>query len=303
MCKICNTAPVYILQSGQKLCKNCFTKYIEKKVVRTITTYKLFDKKDNLVVAISGGKDSLTCLHILNKIQKKRRSKISAILIDEGIKHYRDSTIKDAKKLCRQEKIQLKIFSFKKEFKNSLDEFIKTKKIKNPCTLCGILRRYLINKAARKLHATKLATGHNLDDEAQAILMNQFKGNIEFSAKLGPKTGVLMHEKFIPRIKPLYFITEKETALYSKLKGFITKYKECPYTEFSFRGDVSALLNNFEAKYPGTKNSIVTSFLEILPLLRKKFQRSQINTCKLCKEPAAKEICRHCELLKKLKII
>ncbi len=73
MCKNCNTNPVYIIQSGTKLCKFCFIHYIERKIYKTIRIYKLIQKRDVIVIGISGGKDSLTCLHILNKILKQRR--------------------------------------------------------------------------------------------------------------------------------------------------------------------------------------------------------------------------------------
>jgi len=296
MCKNCNKKPAYITQSGTKLCKLCFIHYVERKVLKTIRIYKLIQKKDNIVIGISGGKDSLTCLHILNKILKERRQKLTAIFIDEGIKNYSDKNLKVTKEFCKKENVKLEIYHYKNEFKDSLIKLIK--KYKNPCTVCGVARRYLLNKKARELNATKLVTGHNLDDEAQSILMNQFKGNIEFSAKLGPKTGMLMHSKFIPRIKPLYFITEEEVKLYSKLKNFKISSLKCPYRDISFRSQVRDLLDKLENKYPGTKQSIVKSFLEILPLIRQKFQKEQIKTCKSCGEPANKEICRFCELMK-----
>ena len=190
-----------------------------------------------------------------------------------------------------------KIASYKKEFGKSLTEMLKTKKI-NACALCGVLRRYMLNKYARKYGATKLATGHNLDDEAQSILMNNFKGNMSFIAKLGPKTGFLMHEKFVPRIKPLYFMTEKETATYCKLRNLPVNFIECPNHKDSFRDKITEMLNNFEAKMPGTKQAIVNSLLEILPDLKKKYKELKIGTCKKCKEPAAQEYCKVCKMLR-----
>lgn len=75
MCKNCNKKPAYVTQSGTKLCKLCFIHYVERKVLKTIRIYKLIQKKDNILIGISGGKDSLTCLHILNKILKKKEDK------------------------------------------------------------------------------------------------------------------------------------------------------------------------------------------------------------------------------------
>ncbi len=296
MCKLCNEKPVYVTQNNKKFCKNCFIRFFERKVYKTIRNYKLIEKKDKVAVGISGGKDSISCLYILNQILSRQGREVHAILIDEGIEGYRNKTIEDAKKFCKENKIPLKIVSVMKEFGFTLDDYLR-KTRKNPCTACGVFRRYLLNRTARELGATKIATGHNLDDEAQTILMNQFKGNVEFSAKLGPITGVLMHEKFVRRIKPLYFMTEKETTIYAFLKKFPINYIECPYFANSLRNRVGVMLNNLEEKYPGTKQGIVNSFLEILVKLRERYQKVKIGTCERCGEPANKEICKACEIL------
>lgn len=303
MCKDCKENPVIRLtNSNISLCKKCFERYFEKKAFKTIRQFNLIDKKDSIVVAVSGGKDSLSTLNILNKLASTQRDlKLTAILIDEGIKGYRDKTIRTAKEYCKKNKINLKIYSFKEEFGYSLDEMIK-KLNEKPCTVCGVLRRQLLNKKARLLKATKLATGHNLDDETQSILMNQFRRNIETSARLGPITGVLRTKAFIPRIKPLYFLTEKEAMTYAFLKNLNTEFVECPYSSDSYRADVRDWINSFEEKYPGTKHSILTAFLEILPLLKEKYKTiDKIKHCKICKEPCSQEICTACSFLEKLR--
>ena len=91
MCKYCKTKPVIFLTNNKKgLCKSCFFKYFEKKVNKTINDFKLINPNEKVGVAISGGKDSLTLLYLLNKLKDKKRFKIEALLIDEGIKGYRD---------------------------------------------------------------------------------------------------------------------------------------------------------------------------------------------------------------------
>src|SRR3989338_1379182 len=104
---------------------------------------------------------------------------------------------------------------------------VKKFKNKTPCSFCGVFRRYLLNYGSKKFKFNKLATGHNLDDEYQSILMNQFRNNPEVSARLGPITGIILDKKFVRRIKPLYFVTEKETTTYSFLKKFPVEYSEC----------------------------------------------------------------------------
>jgi len=298
-CKFCSEKPVIKLTNNEeKLCRSCFIKYFERKAIRTINKYKLIEENDRIVIGISGGKDSLSVLNLLNKYSKKRNNKISitALLIDEGIKNYRNYSIEDAKRFCRENKIKLHIASYKEETGKTLDNMKKHRKDTIACSMCGVLRRYLLNKSSRKLKATKLATGHNLDDEAQSIIMNQFRHNISLSARLGPITGVRKDPRFIPRIKPFYFLTEKEVATYAYLNNLISKFNECPYCEESNRFFVRDMLNDIESKYPGTKHSIVASFLEVLPLLKEKYKNQEINTCKLCKEPASSDICSACKV-------
>jgi len=301
VCKNCEKNPVIKLTNNDvELCKLCFFKYFEKKVRRTISKYKLIEPKDHIIVAVSGGKDSMALLYVLNKL--KKNIKITGMLLDEGIKDYRDGLRKNVIKYCKENKIPLKIYYFKKEFGKALDKMVP--KGEKACNVCGVLRRYLLNKYARKLKATKLATGHNLDDECQSALMNQFRRNIKTSARLGPITGVQEDKRFIKRIKPLYFLLDEEALIYASLKDLpfrSFKYCACPYAVHSYRNSIKKMLNEFEEKYPGTKNNIINSFLEILPLLKKKYT-GEIKSCRSCGEPCSGEICQTCNLVKKLKL-
>ena len=142
----------------------------------------------------------------------------------------------------------------------------------------------------------KLATGHNLDDEAQTILMNQFRNNLSVSARLGPITGLSNNKNFTRRIKPLYFLTEKEIMTYAYLNNLSTDFNECPYSPLNYRSKVRSLVNQIEEIYPGSKHGIVNSFLEILPELKKKYKKENkgIKECLNCGEPSSKDICQSC---------
>lgn len=301
-CNRCKTKPVIQLPNNNiSLCKSCFIKYFERKVRRTIRQYDMIKKGETIAVGLSGGKDSLTTLHVLNDIVSKQRvTKLIAISIDEGIKGYRDKSLETAKKYCSENKIKFHIASFKEEFGYTLDNALKRVGV-IPCTICGVFRRYLINKKARELKADKLATGHNLDDEAQSVIMNMFRNTPETSARLGPVTGIKRYRGFIRRIKPLYFLTEKETMTYAFIKNLTENFSECPYSKESFRNEVRGFLNKFDSKYPASKYSVINSFLEVLPELRKKYKGRKIKYCKYCKEPASNEVCQRCEYVKKLK--
>jgi uncharacterized protein (TIGR00269 family) len=294
---------IHTLQDGKKLSKSQFLEYFEKKVRKTIRTNNLLGKKEKLLVACSGGKDSTTALLLLKKIAAKNKNiRIEAIYIDPSIGDYSKINRGNIEKFCRKNNIKLHITSFREYFGYSLcyiKGLLQQKGIKwKSCMVCGILRRYILNKKAKELKATKLVTGHNLDDEAQNIIMNIFQNHVEVLPRLGPKTG--LQKGFIPRIKPLYFCTEEETKLFSKLNKLQVKYEKCPCRTDAYRKDIAEMLNDFEKHHKATKSSIIRSFLEILPALKQKY-RGRVKTCKNCSEPSAGDICSTCKIIEKLK--
>ena len=302
-CTKCEDKAVY-KGLGQDFCRNHFLDYFESKVERTIKNYSLYSQDDKICIATSGGKDSLALLYATMLYCKKHRIEFFALAIDEGIKGYRDHTLDDLKRFCEKYDIKLNIVSFKEKFGNTLDN-IRDKALndlnKKPCTVCGIFRRTLLNRSAKDFAATKLATGHNLDDEAQSYMMNLFLGNMSHNASLGPTTGLNLNDKFIPRVKPLYFMLERETRLYTLLKGFNIDFQECPNINLSFRAVVRDHINEIERKLPGAKNSIVKAFLEILPTLKDHYKSNKpFKACIKCSDPCAGDICNACRLEEEL---
>ncbi len=257
-----------------------------------------------ICVAVSGGKDSLAVLHLTRKYLQEHNlnNKLFALAIDEGIHEYRATTLQDLGEFCKQWNIPVAVVRSKEVFGHTLDEaypVVNKDTKKKPCNVCGVWRRYLINKCAREAGATKVITGHNLDDEAQAIVMNWFKANTSLAAHLGPISGVEEYELFVPRVKPLYFCPEKEVRLYALLKGFQIQFVECPYARDGYRAQIQDLLNDFEAKYKGTKQGIINSFLDILPLLKERqrqMEKEPIRKCQECGEPAHGSICNACKI-------
>ena len=170
--------------SGETLCKKCFTQSIEAKVRATITRYHMLNFDDHLAVAVSGGKDSLSLLHILAKLKRFRpKTTLTAVTVDEGIAGYRNEALEIAAANCKKLEIPHHIVSFKELYGFTLDEIILKARSKGEteltaCAYCGVLRRKAINIGARQVKANKVATAHTLDDEAQTILMNIFRGDI-----------------------------------------------------------------------------------------------------------------------------
>jgi len=294
---------VISLQHGS-LCKSHFITYFEEKVFKTINKFKLIDRKDKLCIATSGGKDSLTVLYLTKKYLNRYKiqdDNLFALCVDEGIKNYRQNTIEDLQEFCNKYEIPLKVVSSKDEFGAPLDEAypkINKDTKKKPCNVCGVFRRYILNKYARQEGATKVITGHNLDDESQAVVMNLFKANTKLAGRLGPISGIHEQDGFVQRVKPLYMCSEKEVRLYTLLKGFKIDYTECPYSQEGFRHKVQVMLNNFENEYRGTKQGIIKSYLAMLPLLKEHDTQTNesIRSCETCQEPSNKVVCNACEM-------
>ena len=207
-CNKCQDKAVIKLQHGS-LCKKHFIDYFESKVFQTINKFELIRRDDKVCVAASGGKDSLSALYLTKKYFLKYNiplQNLNALIINEGIYGYREKTLQDLQDFCKDQDINLKILSFKEFYGKDLDQaypIINKITGKKPCNICGVWRRQWINIGARELGATKLVTGHNLDDESQVVLMNMFKANVKISAKLGPMSGISNHENFVRRVKPL----------------------------------------------------------------------------------------------------
>ncbi len=291
---------------GRALCKKHFSIDINKKVKKTIREGNLVESGDTIAVGLSGGKDSAVMLEQLVEIFGDRPDiDIVAIAVHEGIDPYRDESISAAKEMCDELGIELKIGRYSDYYDLKMDD-VADAGAKGNCTYCGIMRRDLLNKLCREVGADKMAIGHNLDDEAQAILMNHIKGDMKRMARIGPKKDPVNHEKFTPRIKPLRDVMEKEIALYSRLHdlGVIDR---CPHVqETSLRPLVKSFINRLESEMPGIKYSIVSQGREISDLVEDNIdwddKDNQIEECDKCGEPCSGNLCRKCQLLDEIKV-
>ncbi len=291
--------------SGEKLCGRCFRKSIENKVRGTISKYEMFGPKDKIMVAVSGGKDSVTLLHILTKIEKSfPDATLSAVTVDEGIKRYRDEALKFAKKNCQKLKVEHVVSSFKEMYGYDLDEIVKTiregkEKGLAPCSYCGVLRRRALNKVAREAGVHKLATAHSLDDETQTMLLNIIHGDPLRVVRAKPVLA-MVHPKLVQRVKPICEVPEKEIAFYAYLKRIEFQSFPCPYARTALRNDIRTMLNRIEEKHAGTKFTIFRSIERVRPALAKMAEETKLRNCRECGEPTIGEICRPCQMLQEL---
>jgi uncharacterized protein (TIGR00269 family) len=248
-------------------------------------------------VAVSGGKDSTVCLYILKKLGYD----IIGVTVDSVIGDYTKQNLENLRKTCKKYKIKLKEISFREEFGHSLCYLKSLLHSKGhniqSCSLCGVLRKYLLNKHARKLNLDCIATGHNLDDEAQSFVMNIFRNDINAIRKQGPVSGVGTSIKFVKRVKPLYLIKEKEAERYSKLMGFPVNYGRCPCSIDAFRRNFRDGLTELEKTRPKIKEKIIEYLIINIQEKKSMEKNIEINQCSICGEPSKEDICRACQII------
>lgn len=310
LCTLCGRGESVYMRpySGESLCARCFIKSIEDKTQATISKYGMLEFNDRIAVAVSGGKDSVTLLHILAKIEREfPKSRLFAVTVDEGIKGYRDEAVKIAKENCRKLNVEHLMVSFKELYGYELDEIVKITREKvsrlTPCAYCGVLRRRALNIAAREVNADKLATAHSLDDEAQTILLNILHGNPLRLARVKP-VSVDAHPKLVRRVKPFCEIPEREIAFYAYLRKIRFQSSPCAYASTALRNDIRNALNRLEEKHPGMKFTIFRSIEKIRPALENLAANDEkLGDCRFCGEPTTGDVCMPCRLLNELGVL
>jgi len=252
---------------------------------------------DRIAVAFSGGKDSTALLLLLNRLLPAWDDiSLVAITIDEGIAGYRQETIRSAERLAGHLGIEHAIVSFSGLFGKDLDALLAGRE-ERACSICGILRRKALSQAAGGAGATKLATGHNLDDEAQSVLMNVLRGDL---SRLVRDSGAPSRGCFLPRIKPLMEISEKELAVYLMVSDWFPDLPQCPYTRYALRAEVRSRLSGLEYRHPGTMRRLLEGKDRLEKVLTGVPLGEAITRCRECGEPCSGMICQTCRLIKDL---
>ncbi|MBS1263962.1 MAG: tRNA-5-methyluridine(54) 2-sulfurtransferase [Methanonatronarchaeales archaeon] len=273
--------------SGLHLCQAHFLEDVERKVRREIRSYGV---DGDIVVGLSGGKDSAAALHLLVDVFGEWRDvEVRAVCVHEGISPYRDRGVEAARVSAEAAGIELEVVRMDEELGISMEEVDGNEL--TTCGYCGVFRRRVLNDAALEMGADWLATGHNLDDEAQTVLMNVLRGD---GFRLSVQGGVPERiSGLVPRIKPLRRVPEREVALYVRLRGLRAVTEECPFAESSFRSSVRDLLNGLESARPGTKYSVAS-----LPAsLNVDAGKASLGSCERCGHPSGSSTCPACRHL------
>ena len=299
-CDRCDSPPVeWIRYSGEHLCRGHFLDFVERRVKREIRSQVDLHGGDRIAIGMSGGKDSSTTAALLAKFLGDRRDiELIGITIDEGITSYRPQGIEYARRLCARLGIEHRVLAYAESVGHSMDDVVTLDPEAIPCSYCGPFRREALNRAAREVEADYVATGLNLDDTAQSILMNIARGDIEKLARMGP------HETrqpgLVPRIQPLRMIPEKEVYLYALLRGIEFHDATCPYAERAQRGRFRDIVHRLEEDSPGTRHAILRGYDQMRPLLQAKYPPATLNACARCGEPTVNVVCKACELRERI---
>lgn len=271
-------------------CPECFQHYFENAVNRAIK--KMGISRDiPLMVAVSGGKDSLATWEILHNLGFSTRG----LFIDLQIDEFSRSSRETVQKFAFERGFSWSAYDLKSQFGYTIPELYQIRK-KNFCSLCGRLKRQFINRLATREEYRTVATGHNLDDEASRLLGNLISNRQDFVDKQYPFLPS-PHPRIPAKIKPLYRLEKIEIQYYCELKNIQPVKKQCPFAKGATSNYYQQTLDFLEDKMPGTKRNFLYSYL------RKKknlVYEEPFKTCRECGEPAYSELCGICSLKKSL---
>lgn len=312
-CSKCeNPAIIRIPYASLNLCREHFIQYFEERVERVINKYKMIEGSKKVAVAVSGGKDSTTLLHLMSKFSDKYGFELIGITIDLGINKgdskYSSKSVEYAIKNYEMLGVTYRIVNLIDEYGFSIDDAFK--KLRRPvCSTCGLAKRYVLNKVAIELGADTLATAHNLNDTAQFVLHGYFGGDVENLARL---RAVAPSEKgFVKKIKPLFLSPEKEIATYAILKGIPFITDSCPYVYVRVGSRTQTIIRRkieeLEDEMPGFMMYLVESFEnKVRPALEREYgikeEEKEGHRCKICgmPTPPGRDICSFCAIRLKL---
>lgn len=305
------TAVLHQVYSGQHLCAAHLAKSVRKRVGRALREQLDLpsDARDGdgnpavMLVCISGGKDSAVMLDMLVRILGDRRDlELVCGCVDEGIDGYRVPSMECARELATSfglpfETIAYPDLGFKRmdavvEAMPRLAETHREARGMKACSYCGVFRRQGLNALADRVGARWMALGHNLDDTAQAVLMNLSKGETERILRLAPHTAAPI-DGLVPRILPLRWVPEREIHAHAIGAGLPIHHDACPHAGGALRQKHRAHLAAMEAANPGTMHGLVHSMDQIRALAPKPMG-GDASPCETCGEPSSQVVCQTC---------
>jgi uncharacterized protein (TIGR00269 family) len=285
-------AVVQLRQHNCNFCRDCFLFFFERQVERTIHKEGMFSLEDEVLVAVSGGKDSLALWDVLLRLGYRA----TGLHLELGIGTYSEASTAKTVRFAEERRVRLIRVSLAENGAAVPDLASATRR--PPCAACGTAKRHFFDAAAAENGFSVLATGHNLDDEAARLLGNVLHWHAGYLAKQSPVLEAT-HERFARKVKPLFRVTEYESAVYAFLRGIDYILDECPNSAGATQLVYKDALNRIEAASPG-KLAFVQEFLRTgRPAILNAVADSETagSTCVRCGQPAFAAVCSFCSLL------
>ncbi len=305
-CRKCGEkAVINMRQHKLALCREHYLAWLPEQVERFIEKYKMFTRSEKVLVAVSGGKDSLGLWHILKALGYATEGLYIGLGIDGGV-GYSDESRALSEAFAKEHGLTLHVVDIDQKYGATIPELavISNRGQGKPCSVCGLNKRYLFNRVALEGHFDVIVTGHNLDDEVAVLMQNTFNWAGGYLARQAP---VLPGGDGLSRkAKPLCRIYEREMTAYCLLQGIEYIYAECPHAVGSTTIYYKEILNQMETDRPGTKLQYYVSFLEAKKagLFASVEDKAMLHPCDRCGQPtSAPGECAWCRMWDRVRLV
>jgi uncharacterized protein (TIGR00269 family) len=298
-CRKCGEpAAVNMRQHRFALCGEHFLEWFIAQTERVIEKYRMFARQDRLLVAVSGGKDSLALWDVLLRLGYE----VEGLYIDLGIDD--EAYSKQSRKHVEQfaaaaGDAPYRVLDVKATYGKSVPELALEKRGRKVCSLCGLVKRHVMNRLAYEGEYVAVATGHNLDDEAAVLFQNTLHWQTGYLARQAPVLPSTV-PRLARKVKPFFRFYERDTAAYAVLRGIDYIYEECPYSKGATTIFYKELLNQLETRSRGAKQQFYLSFLQAREeqgLFGEETQELELSECQNCGQPTtASGLCAFCRL-------
>jgi uncharacterized protein (TIGR00269 family) len=294
-CRVCRRpAIIDIRRHNANFCDAHFVRYCHQQVERAIAEHGMLSAGERVLVAVSGGKDSLALWDLLLELGYRA----DGLYVGLGIGRYSDASAGYARSFAEQRPAQLVEVDLAGRYGYDIPTAAAvTRRV--PCSACGLAKRHVFDAAAVDGGYDALATGHNLDDEAAVLYGNVMRWQTEY---LGRQHPVLPAGHGFPRkVKPLVRLTERETAAYCVVRGIDYQVEECPMSAGNRHLGYKEALNELERRSPGTKASFYFGFLQRASRhFAADTGEQAIGTCSSCGAPSTGPVCAFCRLTERV---
>lgn len=295
-CTVCRQPAVIDLRRhNAHFCASHFLRHCRDQVAKAIKDHSMVQPGERVLVAVSGGKDSLAVWDLLVELGYQA----DGLYIGLGIGEYSDASGGMARAFAADRGRHLVEVDLRRDHGFDVPTAARTTK-RVPCSACGLSKRHLFDEAARAGGYDVVVTGHNLDDEAAVLFGNVLRWQTEY---LGRQLPVLPARHGFPRkVKPLVRLTERETAAYCVLRGIDYIVEECPMAAGNKHLAYKEALNAIEATSPGSKHDFYHGFLarasaRFTP--EAESEQADLEPCTRCGAPTPGEVCAFCKLVER----